>query len=627
MHLRIFLTLFCAVGLMLQPNYANAWVYPEHRRMALIAIQKLTNEQRSILLEIWSMARRGHEQRLSEQLLQFGEANSLREIDFASWTGIAGDHSCSPKDMINTILYSEWILRVAQITKYLETDLAKAKNASQLINALRDSDIKLQRADIDYATRAGSNNVHFLLSRKTATERATDFLAKSLRDSTELNAIAAYAWYHSMALRKASWYANAALPTNQRSALALAALADEAFAIHFLQDVFSAGHIAGTWGNASLRKGTHDYYNERGLEVITWEGTKRVAKGDAYMREEDAAFAAEAITLSLQQFIKSAAQSVPQARMSLTQGLLHPDTLNICESIILPNGKLDFELVKDVLMKTPVPGLGSGLGEIPRFRSELGLFIGVSTSINVSSIRGGFAPGQEEPGSVAGIEADVMIGYGLEGVLNQTGDGLAFFQAGWRQDSPSSTQFSNNDPNFKANTITSIIPGRSAYSVRLRLPFWLVPGDLLIAGPLFGFSRPKLFQKIAVEAVNGGVIGWQSRFATPIGRFQFVLGREVGLSIYGLGGTADALFVPTGSNTLAIVTYKSMKYDFPFLEYQPARSFSQSQSSALKVQFSFGVDTPFKTAAITPIAQTDFELKPLWYVSARLIFNWRYYFQ
>lgn len=611
---------------LLSLQQAVAWVYPEHRRIGILAIQKLPEQQRLILARLWTEARIGHENRLTSDLFELHPPLRPKQLDYAAWMGIAGDHSCSPDAMLNTVLYSDWILRVAEITFHLESDIAKAKNASQLINALRDSDIKLQRADIDYATRAGSNNVHFLLSRRTSSERAEEFLANSLRDSVELNAIAAYAWFHTLALRKATLYAASSTPPERKAALALAALADEAFAIHFLQDMFSAGHIAGTWGDASLRKGTHDYYNERGLEVITWEGTKRVAKGDAYMRQEDADFAAEAVKLSLQQLINAAEGNAIKQGSDWVNAKLQPDTLDVCKNTLLPNGKLDFDLVKDVLMKTPVPGLGSGLGELPRFRSELGLFLGVSTSVNVSSIRGGFASGQEVPGSVAGIEADVMIGYGLEGVLNQTGDGLIFFQAGWRQDSPSSTQFSSNDPNYQANTITSIIPGRSAYSVRLRLPFWLVPGDLLLAGPILGFTHPKAFQKMAVEAVNGGVIGWQSRFATPIGRFQFVLGREVGLSIYGLGGTADALFVPTSANTLAIVTYKSIKYDFPFLEYQPVRSFSQSQSSALRLQFSFGVDTPFKTAAITPVTPTDLDLKPIWYLSARLVFNWRHYF-
>ncbi len=605
---------------------AFAWVYPEHRAMTILAIQKLKADQRATLERMWAVARIGHEGRLTSDLIDVTTTVNPTRLDYASWMSIAGDHSCSPKGMLHAVLYADWILRVADIAARLKINLEKAKNGSQLINAMRDSDIKFQRADMEYATRASSNNVHFLLYRSKPDEEASAFLTRSLADSIELNAIAAYAWFHTSALRKAELYSNPAMSGDQKSKLALSALADEAFAIHFLQDVFSAGHIAGTWGNASLRKGTHDYYNERGLEVITWEGTKLVAKGDAYMRPEDAAFAAVAISLSLEQLISaSIGNDSVQPRDNLIS-FMTPDTLDICDTKLLPIKKLDFKLVEEVLRKTPVPGLGSGLGEIPRFRSELGLFMGVSTSINVSSVSGGFAINQEERGAIAGIEADAMIGYGLEGVLNQTGDGLIFVQIGWRQDSPSSSQFSNSDPNFPANSITSLIPGRSSYNVRIRLPFWLIPGDLLVAAPLLGFTHSKTLEKIGVEAVNGGAIAWQSRFATPIGRFQFVLGRELGLSFYGLGSTADALFVPDGNNTLSIVSYKSIKYDFPFLEYQPLRSFSQYQTSALKIQFSFGVDVPYQAKVISLVNQPDIQLKPIWYFSTRILFNWRYYF-
>ena len=67
----------------------------------------------------------------------------------------------------------------------------------------------------------------------------------------------------------------------QRAALALAVLADEAFALHFLEDAYAAGDVAGTWGDASQRKGTHDDHNEHGLEVLQWKGTSTVLKGDA----------------------------------------------------------------------------------------------------------------------------------------------------------------------------------------------------------------------------------------------------------------------------------------------------------------------------------------------------------
>ena len=85
-------------------------------------------------------------------------------------------------------------------------------------------------------------------------------------------------------------------------------LADEAFALHFIEDTYAAGHVAGTWGDVSQRKGTHDYYNENGLEVSTWEGGAKtvVLMGDAHMRPEDAQRAAESVRLSLEQLLDTA---------------------------------------------------------------------------------------------------------------------------------------------------------------------------------------------------------------------------------------------------------------------------------------------------------------------------------
>jgi hypothetical protein len=66
--------------------------------------------------------------------------------------------------------------------------------------------------------------------------------------------------------------------------LAAQALATESFALHFIEDAFSAGHVAGSWGGVAERKGTHDYYCEAGLDGSTWAGTLQTLKGDAHMR-------------------------------------------------------------------------------------------------------------------------------------------------------------------------------------------------------------------------------------------------------------------------------------------------------------------------------------------------------
>ena len=162
------------------------------------------------------------------------------------------------------------------------------------INALRTSDTRLQRADPQYATRAGSNNAHFLLPRPSTDTTPREYAELSLTPGADISAVGVYTWFHLSALQKASRLASEQLAPAERQALARAMLADEGFALHFLEDTFAAGHVAGTWGDVSQRKGTHDYYNEAGLEVFTWGGgsASAVLMGDAHMRPEDAERAA-----------------------------------------------------------------------------------------------------------------------------------------------------------------------------------------------------------------------------------------------------------------------------------------------------------------------------------------------
>ena len=107
--------------------------------------------------------------------------------------------------------------------------------------------------------------------------------------------------------------------------------------------MFSAGHVAGSWGDASQRKGTHDFYNENGLEVITWQGRDQmiVLMGDAHMRPEDAARAAEAVRTSLVQVLDAAAgrpraYSLPHVPTAPAQA----ETFDICTSATFPDSSV-----------------------------------------------------------------------------------------------------------------------------------------------------------------------------------------------------------------------------------------------------------------------------------------------
>ncbi|MEN9685071.1 MAG: hypothetical protein RLZZ28_857 [Bacteroidota bacterium] len=620
---RLFLAIAFLVFLVPQ---SYAYIFPEHRQIALLAVQNLSPEYRKLLDNIWSNARKGYESRLTEYVIDPAQTIKPEQLDWASWTAIAGDHSCSPVSLLNTVLHSDWILKVAGIGAKLSLDLAKAKNRSYHVNALSASDIKLLRADQEYATRAGSNNVHFLYARQKVDIEATDYLTACYTKGTELNAMGVYTWFHKSALIKATRYAQENLSEAEKSTLLLSALADEAFGLHFLEDVYAAGHIAGTWGNASLRKGTHDFYNEKGIEADTWDGSKAVRMGDSYMRKEDAIAAAASVQKSLEALIDATNGNLKVEMDAYGKALGNqPDSFDVCKNNLMPERGFNYNIYKNILIRTPIPGLGSGIGEVTRYRAEIGPFIGISSSLNADGISGGFGGQQKTPGSVGGLEANIRIGYGVDGVLSQAGDGLFFLQFGWREDAATSNSFSNTDIAASPVSITSAIPGRSAINLRFRMPFWLIPGDLILAAPIFLFS-PATYTKMAVSAANGGLIPWQSGIATRIGRFQFTLGREIGLSFYGLGNPKDVIILPVTSAKSLLVEFKSTKIDFPILEYRPFKTFSTNQSSNILFQFSAGIDMIRQPQVLLPVGEPMIEMKNIWYIGFRAMFNWRHYF-
>jgi len=625
--------LFTVIILSLGISQLNAWIYPEHREIALLAIQKLSPEYRAIMDKLWADARIGYELRLTEAVIDATLSIEPTQLDFASWPAISGDHSCSSDNLLYNVLETDWILQVADVAAQLKIGLAESESRHEHLNALRDSDIKFQRVDPAYATRAGSNNVHFLLARPSADIQVREYMNACLKGGAELNALGAYTWFHLSALQKASKYYNEILSPEERSALILAALADEAFALHFLQDSYAAGHTAGTWGDASLRKGTHDYYNEKGLEVVTWDGKTIVLTGDAFMREQDAELAAIAVELSIEQLLDAATGKLSFDYLFGNESLeAVPDSFNVCTNNYMPERQVDKKLydpLASILVPTPLPGLATGLGELPRFRAELGLFIGAVSSVRANTVNGGFAVNQDNPGALGGIDAGIRLGLGLEGVMHGGGDGLVFLDIGWRQDGSSTMKFGDAPALLEGGQITAAIPGRAGINFRFRMPFWLLPLDLLITAPVLLIASPETFANMAVTAGLGGLIPWQAGIETGIGRFQFILGREIGLTLYGTGNQNDAILISEHGENMdetVLVTLKSTQLDFPIVEYRPFRTFSMDQSSSLVIQLNFGVDIPHSEEVVAPEGATVPDLKSVWYFGMRIAFDWRSYF-
>jgi hypothetical protein len=174
------------------------------------------------------------------------------------------------------------------------------------------------------------------------------------------------------------------------------------------------------------------------------------------------------------------------------------------------------------------------------------------------------------------------------------------------------------------------LPARSALNFRLRIPFWLIPGDLLLAGPVLGLTDPALLEKMAIVAADGGLVPWQTKLSTPIGSLQFVAGREVGVDLFGYLGGKDAFLAaaggtPSGTPIFEPVALRSVEWDFPILELRPLREYGMRYSFATYLQLGAGFDTPFDAVNLVP-GQPVPPLKTRYFGFVRIFFDGRRYF-
>jgi hypothetical protein len=359
-----------------------------------------------------------------------------------------------------------------------------------------------------------------------------------------------------------------------------------------------------------------------------------VLLGDAHMRPEDEEVTAATVRVSLEQLIDTAAGRPRKAEFPYTRDASdQPAEFDVCKSNTIPARLAGLqsspEIIQvgvEVLLPMPVPSLGPGLGAMPRYRAELGRFIGVASTLDARYVNGGFTGLEDGNGIIAGADLSLRAGFGLDGVLGSAGDGLIYFSLGFRGDAPSTNKFGSTSFAEQGGTLTAAIPARSGLSARLRMPFYLVPGDLLLLSPLY-FLAPKVYQTMAVTAANGGLIPWQLGWATRFGRFQFVLGREIGVAFYGLQHDDTMLTpAPTPGVGPRIANFKSTYFDFPIFEYRPYRAFDTTQTSQLLLQLYFGMDIPRGGNVVWPAGIPPVDLQRVNSIGMRAVFDWRRYY-
>ncbi len=538
--------------------------------------------------------------------------------------------------MLGIVLDSKWIMSVAAIASVLDKGLATAKNKSEARNRLTRSDLELQRRDPEYATRAGSNNVHFLLTRDT--DDVKEFLVASIKKDVELNGLGVWARYHLAAIRLAAELAAGRVPEEKRPEVARLVLGAEAFGDHFLEDAFAAGHVAGIWGDVATRKGTHDYYNQNGFDAITWSGKPILMFGDANMKPADLARAAASVRASFEQVLDAGEPGWALAAEAEAVPLDWAKTVpafDTCKSTKMPAAQgvpLPFfeKEEEPILLETAKPGRKPPEGAMPRFRSEIGPFLGLAAGLAGGGASSGFESTDSPSRGAGTMDIAARVGVGLEALLGDAGDGQIFLQAGVLQEL--GTKDACVDPCSGGGVVANIAlrtPARVAIATRIRMPFWLIPGDLIVAAPILGFLAPKTYANMAMVAASGGVIPWQTGLSTFLGRVQFILGREVGVSFFGYSGGEDQLFVATpgsGSGSLTAISLRSIRWDFPIVEVRPFRSYATTQAAAVLIQIGMGFDKPTKITVEAPSGAPAPNLKTSESVYLRLAFDWRQYF-
>ncbi|HEU4384105.1 MAG TPA: hypothetical protein VFR85_11475 [Anaeromyxobacteraceae bacterium] len=614
------------------PAAARAWIYPEHRDIAVAAVAKLKPAEREALERLWSEARAGHEARLCQTLSAGDQGLSPKCLDFAALPAISGDHACSPRQLMETALESDWIMGVARVAAETKEALATAESRPQKLQRWATSNIELQRVDKDYATRAGANNAHFLLPR-TGNDPG-DFLRLSAGEGAPLNALGLYIQYHLAALAHAQRLA-ATAAGSERAELARQVVALEGFAFHWVEDLYASGHAAGTWGSAAWRKGTHDYYCEFGMDTSTWRDEPIVAYGDAYMKPADLERASTALAAALGQL---AAALRPGDALGASAQRFGPGPgimlgFDSCKEMTQPsvkNAELVERKVWDHMLNTPRPGRGADDAHLPRFREELGPFVGGFGSLGGGLVFGGYQSNTTR-GS-GGLTAGLRLGFGAESLTGSVGTGLAFVDVGLNM------QMAQVDPCegtecavLGTNTLFPRVPSRTGLRLGLRLPFWLIPGDTLLLLPVLALTSQDAAAKVAVAAASGGLIPWQRSFRTGAGVFQLVLGREMQAILYGYMGKKNMpLFIgdvtlADGTTQLGVMQFKSVALEFPVLEWTPFRTFATQLSFAYQIQLGFAVDIPVSLDVVAPAGAKAVWFDPSWAVFLRMQFDARYF--
>ena len=620
------------------PGTAQAWIWPEHRDIAAEALRELPAAQHETIDQMWVGVRAIGGKQVCEKVVDPGaEPTGVPRgewdkvcVDFASLPALAGDHSCTASELWSDAAKEPWAVKVVWVAAKTKERLASAKDEAQRTDFLSLSHLAMQYVDPRYLTRAEGNNAHFLVPRASvhAKEDLDKYLDRVLSPGIEINATGLYAEYHMLALRYAALYH--AAPEAEKAELGGRALLAEGVALHFLEDSFSAGHYAATWGGAAWQKGTHDLYSTIGLTTMTWKGDLFASHGDGHMSEQDMKVAAVTVRQSLAQVASAAEGRMPLSTEPLSSAEKAVLTLNFCKEEHLPPAP-DQPMARSasmmVLQNTPVPAGGKDEIHPPRSRAEIGPFVGAVSGYTLGLAMGGYDSWNNSRVR-SEFEIGARVGYGLEGVITSNMDGQMWLQGQLVSDPVQLDLACYTCTGVGKRTDPAVprVGARSALKLSMRMPFYVLPFDLIVLGPVLMFTSPQKLTEVVFAAAGGGIVPIERKWETSIGSFQLMAGREVGVTLWGYTGhTNQFIYTPSANAAEAkIINYNSIELDFPVFEYVPPRVFATTLALAAEMQLGFNVEFP--TSPTFKDGGAPFSLGPSWNIYLRFRLDARKYF-
>ena len=156
------------------------------------------------------------------------------------------------------------------------------------------------------------------------------------------------------------------------------------------------------------------------------------------------------------------------------------------------------------------------------------------------------------------------------------------------------------------------------------MPFYLIPGDLLLLSPLY-LASPTTYQRHGGHRGQWWVDPMAARVGDPIRPVSIRAGARDRRHVLRTGVRGRALLAPgaTPGEGPRVINFKSTYLEFPIVEYRPYRAFDTTQTSALILQLFGGVDIPSNEGVAYPPGAPNVDLDPVYSIGVRLVFDWR----